>query len=284
MRLDADQKSALIELVRAAAREEIMPRFRHLADDAIRSKSAPDDLVTDADVASEQRITEGARSILSAPLVVGEEAVALDASLLEGIADAELCVIIDPVDGTWNFANGLTTFGVILAVTHRGETIFGLLYDPVMDDWIMASKGEGTWFCSPTSEPRRLSVSPPVKPEMVTGKIPLYLFPAAQRERLAVQMAGFNRIGSLRCSCHEYRLMAQGKIDFLLNGAMNPWDHAAGVLCVEEAGGVTSLFASSPFGRAPYSPQHHTGPFLVAHNADTLAMLHERFDWLSQRG
>ena len=277
MILDKAQQTALIDLVRKAAREEIMPRFRRLADDAIRSKSAPDDLVTDADVASEEMITKGAREILPDALVVGEEAVAQDPTLSSGIADAELAVIIDPIDGTWNFANGLTTFGVILAVTHRGQTIFGLLYDPVMDDWIMATSGQGAWFCRPDDAPQTLSVSTPKPMEQASGLLPLFYFPQAQRQQLASQLTSFRRITSLGCSCHEYRLMAQGKVDFIVNGGMNPWDHAAGVLIVQEAGGAACLFDGSP-----YSAAVNQGPFLVANNADSLATLRQRFEWLSE--
>ena len=125
MKLDKHQQEALISLVRQAAKSEIMPRFRHLAPDAVRIKTRHDDLVTDADVASEAWISKGARDILPDALIIGEEAVAADPTILDKMADAEWTVIIDPIDGTWNFANGLTMFGVILAVTYKGQTSFG---------------------------------------------------------------------------------------------------------------------------------------------------------------
>ena len=275
MHLDKAQKDALIELVRRAGREEIMPRFRKLDDGAIRSKSVPDDLVTDADIGSEHLIAIGAREILTEPLIVGEEAVAINPSVLDEIATSDWSVIIDPVDGTWNFANGLTIFGVILAVAYKGETLFGLLYDPVMDDWIMAEKGAGAFYCRPSGEKEAIRVSEQKPLESSVGLVPLFLFPATRRNQLAGQFTQFGRVNSYRCSCHEYRLLAQGKVDFILNGAMNPWDHAAGILIVEEAGGVAACLDGTP-----YSASRYKGYSLVANNEHSLNALFDKFSWL----
>lgn len=279
MKLDPSRQQALINLVRQAAESEIMPRFRHLSPESVRIKTRHDDLVTDADVASEAKISKGALEILPEALIIGEEAVAADPSILDKMSDADWAVIIDPVDGTWNFANGLAQFGVILAVTYKGETCFGLLYDPVMDDWIMASRGEGAWFCRPDGEPIRLETSAPKSFGELEGMLPLFLFRQEQRERLAVLMATkLGRANSLRCSCHEYRLLAQGRTDFIVNGAKNPWDHAAGVLIAQEAGGDAVCLD----GR-PYKPTDHSGPFLVAHNKQSLEALREALVWLDAK-
>ena len=139
--------NALIEIIREASRAEIMPRFRALNAADIKVKSRADDLVTEADLATERRITEAVVQLMPEAAIVGEEAVAADPSILSRIADAETCVIVDPIDGTWNYAHGSSTFGVILTVTHKGETVFGVLYNPVNDDWIEAERGGGAWFC-----------------------------------------------------------------------------------------------------------------------------------------
>ena len=143
MPLTDDVMTGLIEAVRDAARREILPRFRNLSADQIDTKSGPDDLVTVADRAAEARLTAAAQKLLPGALVVGEEGVAEDPAILDRFAEAELAVVIDPVDGTFNFARGLAIFGVILAVTRHGQTVFGLLYDPVMDDWVQAHRGGG---------------------------------------------------------------------------------------------------------------------------------------------
>ncbi|MEM9972287.1 MAG: inositol monophosphatase family protein, partial [Pseudomonadota bacterium] len=111
MPLDADAEARLIEAVRQIAREEILPRFRALRPADIATKSRDDDLVTVADRAAEARLTEATQDILPGVVVVGEEAVAEEPSRRDALADAATCLIIDPVDGTWNFAHGLATFG-----------------------------------------------------------------------------------------------------------------------------------------------------------------------------
>ena len=112
---DADT-TLILETVRDAARREIMPRFRALSEADINTKSAPDDLVTAADLAAEALITAQLGRAFPDALILGEEAVAADPNLRDQLADAEMAIIIDPVDGTWNYARGLALFGVILAV------------------------------------------------------------------------------------------------------------------------------------------------------------------------
>ncbi len=187
MPLTRDEESFLIDIVREAARQHILPRFRALPEDAIASKTADDDLVTIADQQAEKHIAAAlAGGALGEVLVVGEEAVEEDPGLPGRIPGAARAVIVDPVDGTWNFAHGLANFGVIVAVVEEGETVFSLLYDPVVDDWILARKGGGTWFCRPDAEPRRLTM--PVHPSPATGGfLPLRLFPLADQPRLAAE-------------------------------------------------------------------------------------------------
>lgn len=253
--------AGLIEAVRTVAREEILPRFRNLSPDQIATKTGPQDLVTEADRAAERRLTEVANHLLPDALVVGEEAVEEDPAILDRFRDADLAVIIDPVDGTWNFASGLATFGVILAVVEKGQTVFGLLYDPVLDDWIMATRGGGTWFCRPGSEPRRLTGAP-VRPRAeMHAFVPLNLYPQDQRMVLAEMAQDFGRDFSLRCSCHEYRPMAFGHADFMISPMVKPWDHAAGVLVVEECGGAA--WAGGQPGYAPAEPGY---PLIVTAN------------------
>ena len=198
----------LIQAVRIAARIEIMPRFRNTAGDEIDTKSGPDDLVTIADRAAERIISEAAARLLPGALIVGEEAVDEDAGTFDALPDASLAVIIDPVDGTWNFANGLPLFGVILTVVENGRTTFGLLYDPISDEWIRASSGEGAFHCSSGGAKRRISIDPTGCGTV--GVVPLHLFPSATRRKLALRLAEFDRTMSLRCSCFEYWLLAEG--------------------------------------------------------------------------
>ena len=235
--LDITIANALIEAVREAARKEIMPRFRHLSASDIKTKTGPDDLVTVADKAAEELISERVRAIFPEAAIVGEESVADNPELLRDIDLSDWCVIIDPIDGTSNFANGIAVFGVILAVTYRGQTVFGLLYDPIMDDWIMARHGEGAFFCASDAPAKALDplVSLPI--EQANGFVALWLFDEDEQSVILSRYPRFSRISCLRSSCHEYRQMALGHVHFIVSSTPKPWDHAAGVLILRELGG-----------------------------------------------
>ncbi|MGJ8534251.1 MAG: inositol monophosphatase family protein [Alphaproteobacteria bacterium] len=260
MMLNAKVIENIIDAVREAGRNEIMPRFRKLDAASINSKSAPDDLVTIADENAEKLIASLVRQVLPEADFVGEEASERDPSLMSLIDGSEMAVIIDPVDGTWNYANGLATFGSIIAVTRRGETVFGLLYDPVMDDWIAAEKGSGAWSVT-TGDKRVLSCAQPQ--DILSGYIPFNMFSPDVKKDLFGVLPQFDRVASLRCSCHEYRMLAQGHVGFCIAATLKPWDHAAGALIVEEAGGVARLIDS-----IPYRPGIFTGTMLTAVSED----------------
>lgn len=229
--------AALVDVVRAAGQAHILPRFRSLSADQISTKSGPGDLVTLADTEAEAAMTAAIRALLPHAVVVGEEAIAADPALRDRIGTAELCVIIDPVDGTWNFAKGLPLFGVILAVTVRGVPVYGLLYDVLLDDWVEAETGAARFVSARGAAAIRTSTETRVA--RMVGYVPVGLFPRVQRAAVLAEQPPFSRVTSLRCACHEYRLLAQGHVEFALSGPVhNAWDHAAGVLAVQAAGGV----------------------------------------------
>ncbi|WP_353980392.1 inositol monophosphatase [Salinicola endophyticus] len=273
--ISLEQQQHLIEIVRDAAKREILPRFRNLSEEAIRAKSAPDDLVTDADQGAERMMTAAIRELLPEATVIGEEAVADGSASLGDIAGAELALIIDPVDGTWNFARGLNQFGVILAATSFGETIFGLLYDPMADDWIVARHGEGAWFGRPDGTQRRLQVSDTANFGEMVGSTSIRLFPKPQQYQLAATFPDFQRMMAFGCACHEYRTMAFGFVDFMLTGKLMPWDHAAGLMIHAEAGGYSALLDGTP-----YQPTIHKGTVLAASSRGHWEQLREKFGFL----
>ena len=149
---------------------------------------------------------------------------------------------------------------MILAVVENGETTFGLLYDPMGDDWVSARKGQGAWSGGPARAPARLSTGDPgTDLGGVLGYLPVQLFPKPEQPAVAATAPLFRRTLSLRCSCHEYRMQAQGHANFGLNAMLNVWDHAAGVLCLEEAGGTARMLDGSP-----YRPALRQGRLLTA--------------------
>lgn len=269
------QQTSLINLVRRAARAEIMPRFRNLESGEVSTKSSRFDLVTEADTGAEAILARGLQQMFPHALIVGEEAASSDASLRDKIAEAELCFLLDPLDGTWNFANGLATFGVIVAVTRFGLPVLGLLYDPVMDDWIIADETTPSQFARNIGISRQVRVSRGAPLSEMSGFIHMYLMPQDIQVQVAETLPDFARTQVLRCSCHEYRTLARGSVDFCLSGTMTPWDHAAGVLICQRAGGHVAMLDGSAYNAAVTE-----GYLLAAPDEESWNRLRDRFSFL----
>jgi len=273
--LSPAQQVTLINLVRRAAKAEIMPRFRNLGHADVSAKSSRYDLVTDADTQSEAMLARGIQQMYPHALVVGEEAASADNKLRGKIKEAEMAFIVDPLDGTWNFAHGLPLFGVIVAVTRFGKPVLGLLYDPVMDDWIIADEARPAHLARNLGADRPLSVSRGGALAEMSGYIHLYLMPEDKRAEMAAALPDFGRAMVLRCSCHEYRMLAQGGMDFCLSGVMNPWDHAAGALICQQAGGHVAMLDGSD-----YDAGVAEGYLLAAPDKPSWERLRDRFSFL----
>jgi fructose-1,6-bisphosphatase/inositol monophosphatase family enzyme len=225
-----------------------MPSFRQLNVADVETKSSLTDLVTIADKASEAFITDEIQQTFPDWEIVGEEAVAEDPSTTDKIATADTCVIIDPIDGTWNYAHGLSDFGIILAVVVKGVTRFGMLYDPVNDDWIYANLGEGAFFQrtamnekgknqTPAQAPLALRITAEPDLDKLAGIMSVNSYTGQRKQDFALKASRFVRINNLP-SCPAYRQIALGHFNFSLTYKMLPWDHAAGVLIHTEAGGI----------------------------------------------
>src|SRR5438093_3098798 len=146
MKFSSADLHRLGDILARAAESEIMPRFRKLTTAQIRQKTSVFDLVTEADEAAEAAIIAALAVAFPGAAVIGEEGTHKEPALLETIAGAELAFIVDPVDGTRNFASNLPLFGVMAAVTMRGEIVASVIHDPISRDWAYAVRGEGAWL------------------------------------------------------------------------------------------------------------------------------------------
>ena len=242
------------EILAVAAQTEIMPRFRKLAPAQIRRKSSAFDLVTEADEAAEAVIETALIAAFPGAIVIGEESTHKAPALLETIADAELAFIVDPVDGTKNFASHLPLFGVMAAVTVKGEIVAGVIYDPVCRDWAYAVRGGGAWTEGADGTRRPLRVADPVPVAEMEGFIATNFLPEPLRTTVNGNLSRLATTNSLRCAAHEYRTAAAGHCHLLFYNRLMPWDHAAGWLLHREAGGY-----SAHFDGTPYHPTHFSG-------------------------
>ena len=249
----------LTQVLRAAARVEILPRFRNLEADAVRTKSGPLDLVTIADEAAEALITQGLSRLFPDAVIVGEEATARDPTLLQRLAEADFAIVVDPIDGTSNYAAGVPLFGVMAAVIRDGEVVASVIHDPMSDDTAVAVRGEGAWTEATDGTQRTLKVAAAVEPALMTGHGSVRYLPPSLRDRVACNLWRVAGNWDYRCAAHEYRMLAAGHCHFLIFNRLMPWDHLPGWLLHQEAGGYAAHFDGSA-----YRPSNLDGGLLYA--------------------
>lgn len=238
--------------IREAARAHILPRFERLAATDIREKS-PGDLVTIADIETEQALTPLLRDLIPGSVVVGEEATAGDAALLRHLEGEGHAWLIDPVDGTANFAAGLPLFAVMVAYAVHGEIVASWIYDPTTDRMAVASKGGGAWLNGV-----RLSVADATEASSMSGSLSIRFGNRHLVRRIAGRSNMVGSVFSFRCAGHEYLALASGRAHFALYHRLMPWDHAPGFLLHREAGGF-----GQRLDRSQYSPRTHDGGLLL---------------------
>ena len=250
---------AVADLLAAAGRDEIMPRFRGAQTFETRQKTSAFDVVTDADEAAERAITRGLRARFAGATIVGEEASERDPSLLSRIAGDALCFVVDPIDGTKNFSSGLPLFGSMVAATVNGEVALAAIHDPVCGDTFLALRGEGAWRQDAEGRTRDLRVAAPVPVDQVHAVAGTNFLPPDLRATVTGNLARLGLTFWTRCAAHEYRLAAAGHLHVLMYNKLMPWDHAAGWLLHREAGGY-----SAHFDGTAYAPSHFTGGLICA--------------------
>jgi myo-inositol-1(or 4)-monophosphatase len=196
---------------------------------AFRSK-AVSDLVTDADLESEQTIARVIRDAFPHHAVLAEETLKDDVS-------AEDLWIVDPLDGTTNFAHGIPHFAVSIAYYHQGQAVCGVIYNPITQDWYTAVRGEGAF-----ANGKRVMVSPADALNQVLIGVGFYYDRGkvmeatlmAIRDLFRQQIHGVRRFGTASL---DLAAVGTGRYAAFFEYQLSPWDFAAGRLFVEEAGG-----------------------------------------------
>ena len=234
-------KTTLINAVKAGASE--LTRFFNKSF-TVSNKQGINNLVTEADHASEKAILELIKKEFPDHYILSEEAG-------EIIQDSNYKWIIDPIDGTVNFAHGIPICCVSIAIEHRGEIIMASVYNPNLNELFFAEKGEGAMLNEKTIKvSEKINV---INACLVTGFPYTYLDmpngPLQVFERFIRKGVPVRRLGS---AAVDLCWVAAGRFDGFYEHKLVAWDSAAGYLIVEEAGGRVTDFKGNKF--SPYQP------------------------------
>ncbi len=239
MTIDID---AVTRILREAAETAVMPRFRALTEDEVSEKS-PGEIVTVADREAEEFIGPRLRKLLDIP-VVGEEATSADPGLLRAVRNEPAVWLVDPVDGTRNFARGDREFAVMTALVRGGRTVASWILRPTENLVYTAELGSGAW-----RNGVRIRRDPaPAEPARLCGAVTSRFLPPARRDHVSSVTSEFARLGpGAHCAGVDYSALAEGGLDFALFSRTLPWDHAPGSLLLGEAGGVALRLEGDPY-------------------------------------
>ena len=205
------------------------------------TKKGDINLVTEADLASEALIIDRIRSYQPRHAILAEESG--EAVVIGG--DSKWKWIIDPLDGTTNYAHGYPCFCVTLALEYDGEIMLGVTFDPTRNEVFAAEKGNGA---SLNSRPIRVSAETKLSESLIVTGFPYNFKQVPHFERslkeFLLRSRGVRRDGS---AAIDMAYVACGRFDGFWEEGLNPWDVAAGKLLIEEAGGMITYYDGSPF-------------------------------------
>ena len=234
-------KSTLIRAVEAGAK--VMQQYFQ-GEFTISNKEGVNNLVTEADHASERAIFEVIKNDFPDHFLLSEEAG-------EIVMDSTFKWIIDPIDGTVNFAHGIPLCCVSIGLEQEGKMILGAVYNPFINEFYFAQRGYGA-----TLNDKMIQVSKEtevLRSCLVTGFPYTYLdqpnSPLDVFDRLIRKGVPVRRLGS---AAMDLCWVAAGRFDGFYEHKLMAWDSAAGFLIVEEAGGQVTDFAGKPY--SPYQP------------------------------
>ena len=230
-------------LMREAAAETILPRFRRLAANDIEEKE-PGEWVTAADLEAERVLTAGLAALAPGSIVIGEEAVAANVALLSRLGESGPVWLVDPLDGTANFAAGKGPFAVMVALLRSGTTVASWILDPLTGACATAEVGGGAFLRG-----RRITAGAESSPlSLMRGAVFRRFLP--QEWRIGVERWSSSIAAALpgsACAGHEYPAVVGGRQHFALFWWTLAWDHAPGVLFAHEAGAAARRLDGGPY-------------------------------------
>lgn len=230
MNVDALTETAVAAIMRDVARTIVLPAFNPGQAIAAEYKT-PGEAVTETDRACEEALSQRLAALIPGVAIIGEEAVHGDPSLLRHLEQGTTW-IIDPIDGTGNFAAGTAPFGILVALAEEGLPIAGWILDPLTDRMCSARAG-----CGARIDGETFRVTPPRRGRPKLALTRLFANPE-RRDALAIRLRNVGSVEDApRCAADVYPRVATGDIDAALFTRTIAWDHAAGIVFLEEAGG-----------------------------------------------
>ncbi len=251
--------AAVTELVERVAREIVTPRFRALGAEEISAKGIGD-VVTIVDTQAEAEISRGLSALLPGVPVIGEEGAAADPGVLAALG-APRAWVVDPLDGTRAFVEGLPEHAVMVALLEDGRSVAGWICLPALGRTYVAERGSGAY-----RNGERLVRAPALSPPSGAASLGV---PAAWRAALdgSPQTAGIALDGRL-WSGYYYSQVADGALDALVYARAHPWDHAPGAAILRELGGVVRRADGGD-----YTPGAHEGGLVVGATPEVAGLL-----------
>ena len=229
-------KSEMLDMAVRWAREAGKIQLGYFRKTGLRmeTKSNVSDVVTQADKESEAWLLRQIGSVFPNHAVLGEET-----GMHEG--EGGYCWVLDPLDGTNNYSQGLPVFAVSIALCYREETILGVVYAPYLDELYTAVRGEGAFL---NGNPIRVSQKQELREAVLGTGFPYDkgTHPANNIDNLAALLPGLRGIRRMGAAAYDLCCVAAGFLDGYWELNLNLWDMCAGALIVEEAGGVVHHF------------------------------------------
>jgi myo-inositol-1(or 4)-monophosphatase len=254
--------SILKKIIVSAAREELLPRFA----DVQRSIKVDGSFLTEADLATQKRISQALKKHYPHTAFLGEEMTVEEQHVLLTHSDSLWC--LDPLDGTSNFAVGTPYYAVSLALIEHGIPTLGIVYDPNRDEFFVGIKGQGA-FLNDTP----LKVKPVELPlSQCTALIDFKRLSPTLSMNLVSQRpyASQRSYGSVAL---DWCWMAASRFHVYLHGASNLWDYSAGLLVFSEAEGCSATLEGEPIFVNDLSKRSSVG-------ALDKAMFEQWYGWL----
>lgn len=216
------------------------------------------DLVTEADILSEKAVMETINKSFPRDAILTEESG-------EHGRKSDRLWIIDPLDGTTNFAHSFPFFAVSIGLRVRDEMVLGVVYNPFMNEYFEARRGEGAFL---NKKPIKVSKAEDLKDSLMGTGFPYNVYKDPARimgllQNMIVRVQGVRRPGAASVDlCY----VASGRLDGFWEEGLQPWDTAAGSLIVREAGGIVSDFGGegySPFQKSIVAANPHIHPKML---------------------